>query len=66
MPAAYQKKVKEKIFIREIGRAKKERDAYLAEMDRAKKLKAILERKKAVRCFMQHIVENVALHYLLS
>lgn len=47
--AAYQKKVKESIFIKEISKAKKERDSYLAEIDRAKKHKAIMDRKRTVR-----------------
>jgi hypothetical protein len=56
--AAYQKKVKEAIFIKEIARAKQERDAYLAEIDRAKKLKAILDRREAVRPFYSAIANR--------
>lgn len=41
--------MKEAIFIKEIAKAKKERDCYLAEIDRAKKQKAILDRTKSVR-----------------
>ena len=54
--AAYQKKVKEAIFIKEIAKAKKERDSYLAEIDRAKKQKAILDRNKTVRPLRHSVV----------
>jgi hypothetical protein len=47
--AAHQKAVKEMIFAKELAKAKKERDYYLDQISKAKKQKAMMERKRQVQ-----------------